>query len=675
MVKGSTRKCKDEEQSVVPYEQTKHERMEKYNNYKEIVRKAIEDGKIFRVISTMDITKIRMELKQRGYIETISHTWNNKFYQMSNRELLDLAEPGNQYEQALLSKMIEGFMPDYLWVTQPRLYGIYKNVPYMNKIQIEEHVDWGFKDGMLKCMQEVQRVCGDEIVRNHYSRSYIMTGLEDFEEFNQDYRFTMATSLIKFIITQNNPHDIFHPSYGKVKSSVIDLALKIIQDYIAMYKTGTKFKIDRDNDLTESRWLQVKTSHILLLKRKEKIKESSEERIEHLMFRMKMFLDEIEEIWPERKYDGHSNLWLLKPTYMGEGIGIVITDNDLSISEVVEQKRSTKYVIQKYIERPLLIYNTKSDIRQYFLIQIDSNVLRVWCSPISSIKFASCEFNLRCFHEAIHITNTAVQMKYKNRSKNPLPQDHLWSIYDFTNHLSRNGDKFLWRDVIYPQMKKVIIEIVKGSWEYIDKKPGRFELFGCDWILTHDYKPILLEINRPPSLEYYTPVSGIVCGQIMEDIIRVTVDYAKSSYAYTGSFEIIYERKIFPDRSATSTPIPTSTSEKASHSTKNEKENSKKVKREVKFEQKTQNKKENDKNELKTDMQKYMEEKELTSEDLKEIALRKILGLKRPKNMVTVDKKKATNLKTVDEDDSPEKFKQKRLSLLNSTPKEFVGAK
>lgn len=69
-------------------------------------------------------------------------------------------------------------------------------------------------------------------------------------------------------------------------------------------------------------------------------------------------------------------------------------------------------------------------------------------------------------------------------------------------------------------MKDFIVSIVKGSLDQIEMKSGRFELFGIDWLLTEDHTPVLLEINRPPSLEYYTPVSGVVCGMIMEDLIK-----------------------------------------------------------------------------------------------------------------------------------------------------------
>lgn len=96
----------------------------------------------------------------------------------------------------------------------------------------------------------------------------------------------------------------------------------------------------------------------------------------------------------------------------------------------------------------------------------------------------------------------------------------MWSIGALILYLNSLDKGYLWNDYVYPKIKNTLQNITIASIDNIELKPGRFELFGCDWILTKDFKPYLLEINRCPSLEYYSPVSKTVCGKITEDLIK-----------------------------------------------------------------------------------------------------------------------------------------------------------
>lgn len=70
-------------------------------------------------------------------------------------------------------------------------------------------------------------------------------------------------------------------------------------------------------------------------------------------------------------------------------------------------------------------------------------------------------------------------------------------------------------------------------------------MFGCDWILSEDFSCNLLEVNYAPGLGYIANVSKFVCGTIMEDVVKVTVDYMRNRSAQTGGFEKIFQTPVY----------------------------------------------------------------------------------------------------------------------------------
>lgn len=156
------------------------------------------------------------------------------------------------------------------------------------------------------------------------------------------------------------------------------------------------------------------------------------------------------------------------------------------------------------------------------MITIDTKYLRCWSHNLCTIKFASHPFTFDNLNKAVHITNTAVQSKIKklpNPNEN-LPENNMWAIEDLLEYFKEINKENIWEEEIYPSMKKGIKAITMASFDNIELKPGRYELFGCDSMITDLFQPYLLEINRTPAMCYYTPISKYVCGTVMEDIMR-----------------------------------------------------------------------------------------------------------------------------------------------------------
>lgn len=119
-----------------------------------------------------------------------------------------------------------------------------------------------------------------------------------------------------------------------------------------------------------------------LLTKFRKLKQSTWAEPKHicvyLMFITIKLSKKLEENLPQyggRSVNGCKNVWICKPSYNARGLGIFCFNNKSEIINTFSKKAPAPKIVQKYIERPLLLKNIdgardlrKFDIRQWVLL-------------------------------------------------------------------------------------------------------------------------------------------------------------------------------------------------------------------------------------------------------------------------------------------------------------------
>lgn len=185
----------------------------------------------------------------------------------------------------------------------------------------------------------------------------------------------------------------------------------------------------------------------------------------------------------------------------------------------------TNYIVQKYIENPLLVNNRKFDIRCYGLITIINGRVQGYFYQEGYIRTASEEFSL-CppYSRYIHLTNDAVQKHSENYSR--FETGNKLSYSELQKYFDRVGVELSIAQDITPQIRTVVSDTFKAVYEKIDpqRKLNTFELFGYDFMIDSDFKVWLIEANTNPCLELSCPFLSTFIPALLDNTLLLTID-------------------------------------------------------------------------------------------------------------------------------------------------------
>ncbi|XP_048486525.1 tubulin glycylase 3A isoform X1 [Plutella xylostella] len=519
---------------------------ERWNELKKIAETAMKERKVF-MIKGGGFPAVRRALLDRGWVEKYeSHKVRHPPVNVDPKKVG--GKELTKVERLILYKFMEHHSVDFLWTTKRDKYDWLLS----NKdVMISRFCRSVFttKEGLTASLTQMHWYTEPGVALTRFPRCYNIYSSDNLEEFIDDFRITACISTLKWLsitVNSDTEENMMHPN-GKVPLSAIDFAMSRLNEYIKFF---THKDIDETEDqvhVWEHEWDQFLTHHYLLVHEKAKLVEDKNANIRQLEKKGAKILSTMNKYWPQIDIDGIYNIWIVKPGNKCRGRGIQLMNNIKDIIGLlnIPAAQKTRYVVQKYIENPLIIYNTKFDIRQWFLIT-NCQPLTIWVYKDSYLRFSSQMFTLSNYHESVHLTNNAVQHKYKNNAERDkaLPDENMWDCHSFKAYLRQIGKFEMWDSKIYPGMKQSLIGAMLACQETMDKRQNSFELYGADFMLTEDFTPWLIEINSSPDLAPTTSVTARLCPQCLEDVVKVVLDRRQSPDASTGTFELVYRQSI-----------------------------------------------------------------------------------------------------------------------------------
>ncbi|KAJ8726164.1 hypothetical protein PYW07_000862 [Mythimna separata] len=516
----------------------------KLNRYKSLklqASRAIQENKIFSLYGYCN--GIRSALLERGWVEKLPMEKMN-LSRIRNGICTSKVEVLAELEKLFLSNLVEKHPPNFIWRTKdvPReavLDMSDKDCPLIiNRLKTDAL--WASKQGLCSSMKRNYWFYIEDEAEVMGPRSYATSDSREMEGFTKDYKITACTSLLKWILSMvANERKVFVEK-GKISVNVILFALCRCKEYL--YRKEHKDIDQTVSDASDDQWNCFLKKYYRIIGKDDVFEIDKENKLPLYMAYAKFLLKQMHRYRPQLSCEGCHNIWIIKPAHNSRGRGIRLASKLTVINDLLN-KANDKYVIQKYIEEPLLIHETKFDIRQYCLVT-STYPLVIWMYRDCYLKFSSQKYNLKNYHESIHLTNNAVQRKYKNCTgrHQDLPTSNMWDSAKYKDYLVRLDKGKVWDKIIYPGMKKCIIGIMLTCQDSLPVSKNRFELYGCDFILDKEYKPWLIEINSSPDLNPTTPVTAKLCPNVLSDIIKVVIDHVENPSSSTGRFECVYQQ-------------------------------------------------------------------------------------------------------------------------------------
>ena len=239
---------------------------------------------------------------------------------------------------------------------------------------------------------------------------------------------------------------------------------------------------------------------------------------------------------------GEEATWILKPsnTNKGAGIDILYTYEEL-FDYCLSEPDIREWVLQRYVDRPLLLSGRKFHIRAYALA-VGAIKVYVYGSVLCLCSGTQYDYSNASNYFA-HITNTA----YQAQDPGFVEERCILLLEDMAAVLAEQGTCSTLEEAngrcrkVMDDVRTITGELFacyKGDKDYVPL-PGCFEHYGIDYLVDEEFNVKLLEVNPGPDFKQSgNRLRGVILGMLSE---TVDLTVGRGKLPEDAKFKCVYE--------------------------------------------------------------------------------------------------------------------------------------